>query len=220
MRILHHCEPLRLRTGSRCDEQLPNALPQPLSSPWPKHTCTSRPSFWLLPSQPPPSPTRQDVDSVLSKRTFCAISPPQTTHDLLGTTAFRQLRWIPWKSDRAYTSPSNALPAPPVRSGSLLQAGPSASHSQTPGLVPQQPPHFQRNSQSLTCGTRRKLQSCLLLPGPRPPPSLLTPAALAPHGMPNAASHLPSVSRDARYAYRTRISRKPSSPCPHRPQNA
>ena len=57
-----------------------------------------------------------------------------------------------------------------------------------------------------------------MIPSPRPPPSLLTPAALDFHGMPNAASHLPSVSRDARYAYRTRISRNPSSPCRHRPQ--
>ena len=44
-----------------------------------------------------------------------------------------------------------------------------------------------------------------------------SPAAPAFHGMSNAASHLPSVSRDARYAYRTRIPRTPSSPCRHRP---
>ena len=104
------------------------------------------------------------------------------------------------------------------------QDGPSASHSQTPDLVPSSCPQIQRNAEKhnvrdATQHDRCKPHSCIpLLPFPRPPPSLLTPAALAFHGMANAASHLPPVSRDARNAYRTRISRKPSSPCPHRTQ--
>ena len=60
-----------------------------------------------------------------------------------------------------------------------------------------------------------------LLPSPASLPqtnTFPTTAALAFHGITNVASYLPSVSRDARYAYHTRISRKPSSPCPHRPQ--
>ena len=97
-----HSAPLPCITaahGSPCDEQLPNALPEPLSSPWPKHTCTSRPSFWLLPSQPPLSPTRQDVNPGISTRTFCAIPLPQTAHNRLGITLFRPLRQTPGGAD-------------------------------------------------------------------------------------------------------------------------
>ena len=65
-------------------------------------------------------------------------------------------------------SPSNALPAPGIRSRSLLGAGPSASHSQSPGVVPQQPPRFPAQRQKLnlrdaTQQDRRKPHSCTSL---------------------------------------------------------
>ena len=147
-----------------------------------------------------------------------------TTHNLLGTTPFRPLRSAP-ESPAVHmaarqthvllrrTQDKRAARRPV--SLTLPNAGSSSTTVRTSSVTP--------NAYIAGRDATGPMQTTILLPllpSPRPPPSLLTPAALNSHTTPNAASHLPPVSRDGRYAYRTRISGKPSSPCRHGPKNA